>query len=108
MTCIEKTVFNNNEVMKKLSITIINQELIHNHSKIALRYQEEISKWSDPEYYDLNVLKIQLPYVAPANPTITAEQQKERKRELAKRLMEINARKREERVRIIIIIVTFI
>lgn len=68
---------------------------------IALNYQEEISKWADVEYYDTNVLRVQLPYVAPA-PTsgLTVEQQKERKRELARRLTEMNARKREERVRI--------
>lgn len=66
---------------------------------IALSYQDEISKWADPDHYDTNVLRVQLPYVAPANtPGLTVEQQKERKRELARRLMEINARKREERV----------
>ncbi|KAF3427356.1 hypothetical protein E2986_04056 [Frieseomelitta varia] len=75
------------------------EELIHEHSMIALNYQEEISKWADPDYYDTNVLRVQLPYVAPANaPGLTVEQQKERKRELARRLMEINARKREERL----------
>lgn len=47
----------------------------------------------------MNVLRVQLPYVAPTStPGLTLEQQKERKRELARRLMEINARKREERV----------
>ena len=47
----------------------------------------------------MNILRVQLPYVAPAStPGLTVEQQKERKRELARRLMEINARKREERV----------
>lgn len=75
------------------------QELIHEHSFIALNYQEELSKWASPEYYDSNVLRVQLPYVAPVStPGLTVEQQKERKRELARRLMEINARKREERV----------
>lgn len=66
---------------------------------IALNYQEVVSKWADPDYYDANVLRVQLPYIAPAStPGLTIEQQKERKRELARRLMEINARKREERV----------
>lgn len=66
---------------------------------IALNYQDEISKWADVDYYDTNVLRVQLPYIAPtAAPGLTLEQQKERKRELARRLMEINARKREERV----------
>lgn len=67
---------------------------------IALQYQQEIMKWADVEYYDKNVLRVQLPYVAPViTPGLTVEQQRERKRELARRLMEINARKREERVR---------
>lgn len=75
------------------------QEIVHEYSSIALDYQDEITKWSDPDHYDANVLRIQLPYVAPATtPGLTAEQQKERKRELARRLMEMNARKREERV----------
>ncbi|XP_011299255.1 actin-related protein 5 [Fopius arisanus] len=75
------------------------EELIHEHSSIALEYQEEIKKWGDPDYYDSNVLRVQLPYVAPTTtPGLTVEQQKERKRELARRLMEINARKREERL----------
>ncbi|XP_015186503.1 PREDICTED: actin-related protein 5 [Polistes dominula] len=75
------------------------EELIHEHSMIALNYQEVVSKWADPDYYDANVLRVQLPYIAPSStPGLTLEQQKERKRELARRLMEINARKREERL----------
>ncbi|XP_015112505.1 actin-related protein 5 [Diachasma alloeum] len=75
------------------------EELIHDHSSIALDYQDEIKKWGDVDYYDSNVLRVQLPYVAPTTtPGLTVEQQKERKRELARRLMEINARKREERL----------
>ncbi|XP_058806615.1 actin-related protein 5 [Phymastichus coffea] len=75
------------------------EELIHDHSMVALQYQKEILMWADAEYYDSNVLRVQLPYVAPATtPGLTLEQQKERKRELARRLMEINARKREERL----------
>ena len=75
------------------------QELIHEHSFIALNYQDEVKKWADPDHYDANVLRVQLPYVAPTTtPGLSVEQQKERKRELARRLMEINARKREERV----------
>lgn len=48
-----------------------------------------------------NVKKIQLPFnQAPINSTqaLTTEQKVEKKRELAKRLAEINARKREERL----------
>jgi len=69
---------------------------------IALDYQEDLSKWADVDYYDTHVLRVQLPYIAPATtPGLTLEQQKERKRELARRLMEINARKREERVSVL-------
>lgn len=83
--------------------------MIHEHSAIALSYQEELSKWADVDYYDTHVLRVQLPYIAPTTtPGLTLEQQKERKRELARRLMEINARKREERVSIIFYIMLFI
>lgn len=34
---------------------------------------------------------------------LNAEQQRERRKELARRLMEINARKREQKVRVIIV-----
>lgn len=46
--------------------------------------------------------RIQLPYTVQAvAPGLTPEQQKERRKELARRLIEINARKREERVRLL-------
>ena len=69
---------------------------------VALHYRDDILRWADPEYYNKNVLRVQLPFVAPTTTSgLTVEQQKERKRELARRLMEINARKREERVKYI-------
>lgn len=75
------------------------QELVHDHTFIALDYLEELKKWSDPAHYDENVHVVQLPYSAPVIPTaISLEQQKEKKKELARRLIEINARKREEKV----------
>lgn len=83
--------------------------MIHEHSMIALSYQKELSKWADVDYYDTHVLRVQLPYIAPTTtPGLTLEQQKERKRELARRLMEINARKREERVCIFCFIYTYL
>ncbi|KAJ8979463.1 hypothetical protein NQ317_002813 [Molorchus minor] len=67
------------------------EELLHTICEIALDYREELSKWQDSEYYERNIKKnsVALYFV---------EQQKERKRELARRLTEINARKREERL----------
>ncbi|KAG6443307.1 actin-related protein 5 [Manduca sexta] len=75
------------------------EEILQEHSSVALDYQEEIRKWSNPDYYEANVKKVQLPYVQTASSSgLTAEQQKERKKEMARRLLEINARKREERL----------
>ncbi|KAJ8712337.1 hypothetical protein PYW07_005179 [Mythimna separata] len=75
------------------------EEILHEHSSIALDYQEEIRKWANAEYYEANVKRVQLPYVQAASSSgLTAEQQKERKKEMARRLLEINARKREERL----------
>ncbi|XP_063386419.1 actin-related protein 5 [Cydia fagiglandana] len=75
------------------------EEILQEHCTIALDYQEEIKKWANPDYYEANVKKIQLPYVQTTSSSgLTAEQQKERKKEMARRLLEINARKREERL----------
>ncbi|XP_039756540.1 actin-related protein 5 [Pararge aegeria] len=75
------------------------EEVLREHSTIALDYQEEIRKWANPDYYEANVKRVQLPFVQPTSSSgLTAEQQKERKKEMARRLLEINARKREERL----------
>ena len=60
-----------------------------------------MEKWTDTDYYDQQVRKLQLPFVPAVSATATAqslEQQQQRRRENVKRLIEINARKREERV----------
>lgn len=75
--------------------------LLHNHCSVAYDYSEELKKWSTLEFYEKTVKKVQLPFnLAPATSaqTLTTEQKIEKKRELAKRLAEINARKREERL----------
>ncbi|KAG5896443.1 hypothetical protein JTB14_022522 [Gonioctena quinquepunctata] len=75
------------------------EELLHTICAVAPDYREELSKWTDTEYYEASTTKIQLPYTSISNTSaLTLEQQKERKRELARRLTEINARKREERL----------
>lgn len=75
------------------------EELLHSVCLVALNYKEELQRWLDPEYYEAHTKVIQLPYsVTITTSALTLEQQKERKRELAKRLSEINARKREERL----------
>lgn len=75
--------------------------LLHTHCSVAYDYLDELGKWSCLEFYEKNVKIIQLPYNAPVTSTnvgLTAEQKNEKKREMAKRLVEMNARKREERM----------
>lgn len=75
------------------------EEMINSHSKIAYDYTDSLKQWMKPGYYDEHVQKVQLPFsIQVVQPGLTLEQQKERKKELAKRLMDINARKREERL----------
>ena len=74
------------------------QALIFDHGRIATYYQEEANKWGDIEYYDQHVKRIQLPYNIPISTPLTPDQQREKRKELAKKLVEINARKRVEKV----------
>nr|XP_022915377.1 actin-related protein 5 [Onthophagus taurus] len=75
------------------------EELLHSICLVAINYKEELQRWLDSDYYEANTKIIQLPYSANVTTSAqTLEQQKERKRELARRLTEINARKREERL----------
>ncbi|XP_056642695.1 actin-related protein 5 [Diorhabda sublineata] len=74
------------------------EELLHSICAVSPDYTEELTKWTNHEYYEKNIKRIQLPYSIITNNALTLEQQKERKRELARRLTEINARKREERL----------
>lgn len=39
------------------------EEILQEHSSIALDYQEEIRKWANPDYYEANVKRVQLPFV---------------------------------------------
>uniref|UniRef100_A0A1B0GLC5 Actin-related protein 5 n=1 Tax=Lutzomyia longipalpis TaxID=7200 RepID=A0A1B0GLC5_LUTLO len=74
------------------------EELLHDHCSIACDYMEMLKNWATLDYYESNVRKIQLPFTQ-SNPTtylLTAEQRMEKKRELARRLSELNARRREE------------
>nr|CAD7455240.1 unnamed protein product [Timema tahoe] len=70
------------------------QSLVHEQCFLAVDYQAELQHWSDSEHYESHVRRIQLPYTMPVvNSGLTIEQQKERRKELARRLTEINARK---------------
>ncbi|XP_046673502.1 actin-related protein 5 isoform X2 [Homalodisca vitripennis] len=70
------------------------EELLHEHCYIAKDYGEDLNNWSCEEHYEQHVRRIQLPYSV----GLSTEQQRERRKELARRLMEINARKREQKL----------
>lgn len=82
------------------SVTLSRIEwLLHHHCSVAVDYMESLRQWSGLDFYEQNVKRIQLSFTIPAaTTTLTAEQKFEKKRELAKRLADINARKREEKL----------
>ncbi|XP_055595399.1 actin-related protein 5 [Uranotaenia lowii] len=82
------------------SITLSRAEaMIHNYCFFAYDYMESLKDWATLEYYDQNVIKIQLHYNQTVSaPTLTAEQRVEKRKELSRRLAEINMRKREEKL----------
>ncbi|XP_049532585.1 actin-related protein 5 [Anopheles darlingi] len=73
--------------------------LLHRYGEFAYDYLESLRNWAGIEYYEQNIRKIQLPFNQPAAvTTLTSEQKVEKKKELSRRLAEINARRREERM----------
>ncbi|XP_001844597.2 actin-related protein 5 [Culex quinquefasciatus] len=81
------------------AITLSRSEaMIHSYCSFAYDYMEALKDWALLEYYDQNVTKIQLPYNQTVTaPVLTAEQRVEKRKELSRRLVEINSRKREEK-----------
>ncbi|XP_049283042.1 actin-related protein 5 [Anopheles funestus] len=82
------------------AITLSRSEvLLNKYGEFAYDYMEALQNWASLEYYDQNVKKIQLPFnQTTATATLTTEQKFEKKKELSRRLVEINARRREERL----------
>ncbi|XP_015765936.1 PREDICTED: actin-related protein 5-like [Acropora digitifera] len=78
------------------------QELVHGYTSMAIDYSNELEKWASTDYYDDHVNKIQLPYAqvqAPQNSsTKNEEKEKMRRQKQGRRLQEINARRREEKL----------
>lgn len=75
------------------------EELLHDHCSIAYDYKESLVKWASHDFYGKNIKKIQLPFSQIiAAPTLTVEQKTEKRKEMSRRLAEINARKREEKL----------
>ncbi|XP_030565244.1 actin-related protein 5 [Drosophila novamexicana] len=76
------------------------EKLVHEHCHIALDYKEELLKWAQLDYYENNIMKIQLPYnqVTATNALLTVEQKQEKRRELALRLLDIKNRREREKL----------
>lgn len=74
--------------------------MLYEHGFLAVTYTDVLKQWSDAEYYDDNVKRIQLPYSMAV--VLTPDQQRDKRREMAKKLVEMNARKRDEKVMLII------
>ena len=75
------------------------EEIVATYTRVSPHFKDELKKWRDGDYYDNNVLKIQLPFTvqpkaAPPDPEVL----RARRQELARRLVEINARKRDEKM----------
>lgn len=75
------------------------EEVLFNHCYVAKDFGPELRLWSDVDYYQNNVHKMQLPFtVAPKPVPVDPEVLKQRRQEMAKRLVEMNAKKREEKL----------
>jgi len=75
------------------------EEMLVKHTSVSSQFFHHLKLWKDSDYYDENVVKIQLPFtIAPKAAPTDPEVLKAKRQELAKRLIEINARKRDERL----------
>ena len=66
---------------------------------MAPHYDEELAKWGDEKFFKENTRIIQLPFIKP-EPVAPKDPEKEREKRIkqGRRLQELNARKREEKV----------
>ncbi|TMS15758.1 Actin-related protein 5 [Larimichthys crocea] len=75
------------------------EELLHEHSYTAVDYHEELEKWRSPEFYDREVHRMQLPFSGKVpGGCVSVEERQERRAQQLRRLQEINARRREEKL----------
>ena len=75
------------------------EEIIMDHCRVSNQFGTDLRQWSDVDFYAKNVYKMQLPFtVAPKAAPVDPEVLKQRRQEMAKRLVEMNAKKREEKL----------
>ncbi|XP_027477634.1 actin-related protein 5 isoform X2 [Zalophus californianus] len=77
------------------------EEILHEHSYVADDYVGELQKWRCPDYYENNVHKMQLPFSSKLlGSTLGSEEKQERRQQQLRRLQELNARRREEKLQL--------
>eukprot|EP00079_Xenopus_tropicalis_P031026 XP_017944797.1 PREDICTED: actin-related protein 5 isoform X3 [Xenopus tropicalis] len=75
------------------------EEILHEHCYVPEDYVDELRKWRCPDYYEENVHKMQLPFSTKLLASaIPSEEKQERRQQQLKRLQELNARRREEKL----------
>ncbi|XP_058497859.1 actin-related protein 5 [Solea solea] len=75
------------------------EELLHEHSYTAVDYHEELEKWRSPSFYEQEVHRMQLPFsIKVPGGCVSVEERQERRAQQLRRLQEINARRREEKL----------
>ncbi|CAB1329415.1 unnamed protein product [Coregonus sp. 'balchen'] len=75
------------------------EELLHEHSYTATDYHQELEKWRSAEFYEQEVHRMQLPFSAKGlGGVVSVEERQERRTQQLRRLQEINARRREEKL----------
>eukprot|EP00794_Sanderia_malayensis_P015741 gene15741-17327_t len=83
-----------------LSVTVNRaQELVRKHTYMASHYDEELAKWNQSDFSKKNTHVIQLPYIKP-EPIAPKDPEKEKEKRIrqGRRLQELNAKKREEKL----------
>ncbi|XP_061114656.1 actin-related protein 5 [Conger conger] len=74
------------------------EELLQGHSYTAEHYHEELEKWRSGEFYEQEVHRLQLPFSSKLLGSLSAEERQEKRAQQLRRLQEVNARRREERL----------
>lgn len=74
------------------------EELVQKRCRIAVDFTSELNQWIDDAYYSANVYKIQLPYTQLAAASLSAEHLRGRREQQARRLRELNIRRRQEKL----------
>jgi len=82
------------------NITLSRVEDMFTLTRVSSDFFKQLKEWKDPQFYEKNEVRIQFPFVPvsrppPADPEVL----KARRQELGRRLIEINARKREAKLK---------